>query len=78
MKDYIDVYTDNGVEKMEVVLIFNLEGYKYNYIIYRTLDNEHYYIGKYIGENIVDLDTNLSENEMLLAEKILEGVLDNE
>lgn len=79
MKDYIDVYNDNGnKEQMEVVCTFNLEGYDYNYIIYKTLDSSHYYIGKYKGDSIVNLETNLSEKEFTLAEKILEGVLNND
>lgn len=79
MKDYIDVYDDNGnKEQMEVICTFNLEGYDYTYIIYKTLDSSHYYIGKYKGENLVDIDTNLSEKEYNLAEKILEGVLNND
>lgn len=76
MRDYIDIYNEDGtIEKMEAVTIFNLEGYDYNYIIYRTLDAKHYFVAKYIGDEIVDLDTNLSTEEMNLANKILESII---
>ena len=77
MKDYIDIYNENGtIEKMEAVTIFKLDGYDYNYIIYRTLDKKHYYVAKYIGEEIVDLNTDLSEDEMKLPNKILDSIIE--
>ena len=79
MKSYIDIYDSNrNILKMEVVLKFNLDGYNDNYLIYKELNEDKYYIAKYNGENIVNLNTNLSINEIKLSEKILEGVLKNE
>ena len=77
MKDYIDIYDKDGnIEKMEAVTIFKLEGYEFNYIIYRTLDQKHYYIAKYIGDDMVELNTDLNEEEMKLANKILESIIE--
>lgn len=78
MKDYIEVYDEsNQVKKMEVVTIFRLDGYDFNYIIYKEIDNSHYYIAKYVGEEIVDLDTNLSEGELKLANAVFKEVVSN-
>lgn len=79
MKDYIDVINDSGnTIKMEVVTIFKLNSYDFNYIIYKEIDDSHYYIGKYKGNDIVNLDTNLSSKELELANFILEGVIKDE
>ena len=76
MRDYIDVYDENGqIKKMEVVTIFRLDGYDFNYIIYKEIDNSHYYIAKYMGEDIVDLDTNLSDKELKLANLVFKEVI---
>lgn len=76
MRDYIDVYDENGqIKKMEVVTIFRLDGYDFNYIIYKEIDNSHYYIAKYMGEEIVDLDTNLSDKELELANLLFKEVI---
>ena len=35
MKDYIKILDKNNIERLaEIVVIFNLEGYDFNYIIY--------------------------------------------
>lgn len=76
MKDYIEIENIDGTkEKMEIVSTFKLEGYEYNYIIYKTLDNTHYYIAKYKGENKVDLNTDLSEEELKLANILLKSII---
>lgn len=76
MRDYINVYDDNdNLIKMEVVLIFKLDGYKYNYIAYKEIDGDNIYISRYLGKNIVSLDNNLSDKEFELSQKILEGVM---
>lgn len=78
MKDYIYVYDENNSKiKMEVVTIFNIDKYDFNYIIYKEIDNSKYYIAKYKGENIVDLNNNLSEDEMKFANSIFKGVMKN-
>ena len=75
--DYIYVYNEkNEEEKMEVVLIYEIPNNKYHYIIYRTMDGKNYYTGKYEGEEIVDLNTDLDSNEMEFANKVLKGVLE--
>ena len=75
MKDYIKILDKNNIERLaEIVVIFNLEGYDFNYIIYKELDDTHTYIARYKGEDIVNLDTNLSEEELKLANIIYEGV----
>ncbi len=77
MKDYIYIYDDNNNKlKMEVVLKFNIDGYKYNYIIYK--DDKDYFVAKYIGDSIVDLDTNLSKREIMFCENMLERFIKNE
>lgn len=76
MIDYIDIMTDGmNKQRMEVVSIFKLEGYNFKYLIYRTIDKKHYYVARYTGNGIVDLDTNLSEAELKLCNKMLEGVM---
>ena len=60
---------------MEVVTTFKLDEYDFNYIIYRELDMSHYYIAKYKGDNIVNLNTDLSNNELLLANKVFKEVI---
>ena len=78
MKDLIEVYDENNnKEEMEVVTTFKLDEYDYNYIIYRTLDQKHYYVAKYKGENIVDLNTDLSNEELILCNKVFKEVLEN-
>lgn len=75
MEDYIKVLDKNNIERLaEIVVIFNLEDYDFNYIIYKELDNSHTYIAKYKGKDIVNLDRNLSEEELRLANIIYEGV----
>lgn len=75
MKDYIEITNKNNETRtVELIASFKLEGYDYNYIIYRELDKSHNYIARYKGENIVNLDTNLSALELQLAEIIYKGV----
>lgn len=77
MKDTIEITLEDGtVKTMEVVFTFKLEGYSYNYLIYKNENN--YYIAKYEGENKVKLNTDFTEKEKKLAEAILEGVVASE
>ena len=74
--DYIIVKKDNGEEeKMEVVSIYNMENSDYNYIIYRSLINDEYYTAKYKGNDVVDLDTDLSKEEEIYADSILRAIV---
>ena len=75
MKDIIEITDKNNkTRKVELITKFNLDGFKYNYIIYRELDKSHTYIAKYEGENIVNLSTDLSPVELSMAEVIYRGV----
>lgn len=70
--DYITVTKDNGEnEIMEVVTIFNKSESNYNYIIYKSLNTNDYYTAKYLGNDVVDLDTNLTDEEKKYANAIL-------
>ena len=63
--DYITITKDNGQkEVMEVVTIFNRSNSDYNYIIYKSLSSDDYYTAKYKGNDIVNLDTDLDEEEI--------------
>ncbi len=74
MKDYIYIYNSLGEkEKMELVLTFKLKDVKSNYVIYKTLDGNNTYIARY-KDNIEELDTNITEKEIELIEKMLEGI----
>ena len=76
MKDYIEVLNDNNeYEKMEVVTIFNIENYDYNYIIYTELDRSNYYLAKYKGDKLEELSTNFDEKEFEIANEIFKGVV---
>ncbi len=75
MKDLITITDKFGVARqVELIAKFNLNGYDYNYIIYRELDKSHNYIARYKGEAIATLDTNLSEEELKLAQVVFQGV----
>lgn len=72
--DYLYVYDDkNNRLKMEIVNIFELEGYDFKYIIYKELDNSRFYLAKY-RDNISELDTNISDAEFKLCDKIFQEV----
>ena len=74
--DYITITKENGEnEVMEVVTIFNKSDSDYNYIIYKSLDSNVYYTGKYNGDTVVDLNTDLSEEEKKYANGILKGLV---
>lgn len=75
MKDLIEITDKSGkTRQVELITKFQLEGYDYNYIIYKELDVSHNYVARYKGENIVNLDTNLSQLELTLANIIFKGV----
>ena len=76
MKDYIEVLNDNNeYKKMEVVTIFNIENYDYNYIIYTELDRSNYYLAKYKGDKLEELSSNFDEKEFEIANEIFKGVV---
>lgn len=74
----IDIYSKNGDKVvMELLLAFKLENYKYNYVIYRELDKSKTYVARYKGDKKLDLDTNLSKEEIVLCNKVLKEVQKN-
>ena len=78
MKDYIEVLDKNNeFKKMEIVTIFNIENYDYNYIIYTELDKSNYYLAKYKGDKINELLSNFDEKEFEIANEIFNGVVKN-
>ena len=75
MKDLINITDKQGnTRQVELITKFTLEGYNYNYIIYRELDGSHNYIARYLREELVEFDTNLSKLELELAKIIYKGV----
>lgn len=78
-RDYIEITNSNNESrKVEVVTIFQKEGTEDNYIIYKEQDNSHYYLAKYKGENIVNLETDMTEEEYQYANLIFKGVIEND
>ena len=72
--DFIEIYDENdNKKKMEVVCTFRLKGYNYNYMIYKEIDNSHYYLGKYSDDNF-NLSTDFDENELKEANKVFTEV----
>ena len=77
--DIIEITKKDGtVEKMEVVSIYARSDSPYNYIIYRSLETNEYYTGKYIGEKLVKLDTKLDNKEMEYAHGVFEALVGGE
>jgi len=76
MKDYIEIYTEDGrKEIMEAVCKFKLKKYNYNYLIYCELDKSHYYLAKYNNEDLSDLNTDFEDTEFNLACEVFENVV---
>lgn len=76
MKDYIEVFDEkNEVKRMEIVTIFKVENYDYNYIIYAELDKSNYYLAKYKGDNIKELLSDFDAKEFEIANEIFKGVV---
>lgn len=75
--DYVFITKENNeIEKMEVVTIFNISNSEYNYIIYRSLNNnDTYYVGKYMGEDVSELCTDLNEKELSYARGIFDALV---
>ena len=74
--DIIEITDRDGRRiPMEVVLTFNIESSSDTYIIYKSIDKNEYFLGKYAnGSNI--LDTGLTEQEYRACKKIYEKVVD--
>ena len=74
--DYIYITKDdNTIEKMEAVTIFNVSNSDYNYIIYKSLSTGDYYAGKYLDNNLSDLDTNLESFEIELVSGVFDSLV---
>lgn len=78
MKDYINVLNDkNQVLTMEVVTTFKIDQFPFNYLIYKERDDSHFYIAKYSGTDVVELDTDFSKEELKLTNIIFEEAMNN-
>lgn len=62
-------------KEMEAVTIYEIPNYQYHYIIYCSKDKEHYYLGKYMGDEITTLMTDFNDEELEYANGILRGVI---
>ena len=72
--DYIYITDEsNNKIKMELVTTFELKNRSFKYIIYKELDNSHYYLAKY-KDNIEELNTDFSEKEYELCNEIFKEV----
>lgn len=72
-KDLIDIYdVDGNITKMELVLKFELNNM--NYIIYRTMDNKEYFAAKYQKGINIDFNSDLSDEELKICNKIYEEI----
>lgn len=65
----------NETLTMEIINVFEINGYPYHYIIYTELDHSHYYLAKYTGENIVDLITEFDDAEFAMANEVFNKVV---
>ena len=75
----IDIYAKDGTKKaMEIVTVFNIAEYESNYIIYREIDKTKTYIAKYKGDKLINLDTNLTEEELNICNEMFERIKQNE
>ena len=72
--DYIYITDEsNNKIKMELVTTFELKNRPFKYIIYKELDNSHYYLAKY-KDNIEELNTDFSKKEYELCNEIFKEV----
>ena len=63
MDDYIEITDEDGnVLEKELVTIFKINSSDNSYVIYR--DPEQFYIAKFLGTDIHNLDTDLSKEEL--------------
>ena len=77
-KDIITVSLEDGTKKeMEVVLLYTDDISKINYILYKDMnENGECYAAKYVvNDNIFQLDSNLSNKEIMKLELVLNSSL---
>lgn len=73
--DYIYVYDEfNNKKKMEIVGIFNIDDFDYNYFIYKESDNSRFYLAKY-KDDFNDFSTEISDKEFSICNTIFKGVI---
>ena len=73
-KDYIYIYDKKGKkQKMELILAMNSQDGTFQYIAYKEENKTiPLYLAKlYAKKGIIDLDTNLTENEKQMLTKII-------
>jgi len=73
-KDYVNITTKTGIEKMELVASFNIETTKKICIIYKDKNNK-YYAAKLDRKG--DLDTNFTDEEKKVVKEVFEKIGDN-
>ena len=74
--DYVTITKEDGsIEDMEVVTVFNMTSSNYNYIIYRSLITGEYFTGKYIGNFIEEINTDLTKEEVEYANGIFKALV---
>lgn len=76
--DYIYITDkDNNKLKMEVASIFDIDNSPFHFIIYCKPDRSHYYLAKYM-DNVEDLYTDITNEELEVCNKIFKEVIKNE
>ena len=75
-KDIFNIYDKNGKKKqMQAITIYSIEKTGYNYIIYKELKKEKYYVAKFKGETTVELNTQLDKRETEYANAVLNKII---
>ena len=73
--DYIYITDENNNKlQMELVTTFELKGYSYKYIIYKDLEEKHFYLAKY-KDDIDSLNTEFTDYEYKLCSEIFKEVV---
>ena len=77
-KEIFEIYDKNNkIIKMEAIAIYSMEETGFNYIIYKDLYNKNYFVARFKGDSVVDLDVSLNNKEMNFAQSVLEKVVEN-
>ena len=75
-KDIFNIYGQNGrIYQMQAITIYSIEKTGYNYIIYKELKKEKYYVAKFKGETTVELNTQLDKRETEYANTVLNKII---
>lgn len=76
-KDYIEIFDENGIRKMEIVLTFENPDYpEYNYIVYKEFENDNQvFAGRIKKQEDATLETNLSNAEKEFVQKVFDETM---